>query len=168
MRIKGDTYRAIECFRSALKEQPKNADVLLNLARVLLNLGFMDDAIYLAKKAIDTQPPEQNTWLQHFMLGEILQISGQLEQAALHFQSSIDQNPNFHPALAHLKQLGQLEHEHSSNLYTVLVITLLCSSIVPYLYFAVIKEESSETANNITIHTRKGLFRRGMSRHRYR
>lgn len=49
-RIKGDARQSIECFRRALAVSPKNAEVLLNLARVLFNLQFLDDAIYLTRK----------------------------------------------------------------------------------------------------------------------
>lgn len=49
-RIKGDVRQSIECFRRALAVSPTNAEVLLNLARVLFNLQFLDDAIYLTRR----------------------------------------------------------------------------------------------------------------------
>lgn len=49
-RIKGDAGHAIECFRRALSISPTNADTLLNLARVLFNLQYLDDAISLTKR----------------------------------------------------------------------------------------------------------------------
>lgn len=49
-RIKGDTRQAIECFRKALAITPTNSDVLLNLARVLFHMQYLDDAIHLTRK----------------------------------------------------------------------------------------------------------------------
>lgn len=53
-RIKGDTKQAIECFRKALAISPTHSgghsDVLLNLARMLFHLQYLDDAINLTRK----------------------------------------------------------------------------------------------------------------------
>lgn len=54
-RIKGDARQSIECFRRALAVSPTNAEVLLNLARVLFNLQFLDDAIYLTRRSLEVQ-----------------------------------------------------------------------------------------------------------------
>ncbi|XP_043208521.1 tetratricopeptide repeat protein 17-like [Amphibalanus amphitrite] len=73
-RVKGDASKAIECFRRSLAVSPNNAEVLLNLARVLFNLQYLDDAIFLTRRSLEVQPPDQNAWLQHFTLGEILKV----------------------------------------------------------------------------------------------
>ena len=52
-RIKGDTSRSIECFRRALAVSPNNADILLNLARVLFLLQYLDDAIFLTRRSLE-------------------------------------------------------------------------------------------------------------------
>ena len=54
-RIKGDTYKSIECFRRALAVSPNNADILLNLARVLFNLQYLDDAIFLTRRSLEVK-----------------------------------------------------------------------------------------------------------------
>ena len=54
-RIKGDTYKSIECFRRALAVSPNNADILLNLARVLFNLQYLDDAIFLTRRSLEVR-----------------------------------------------------------------------------------------------------------------
>lgn len=51
-RIKGDTKEAIECFRRSLTKSPTNPDVLLNLARTLFHINYLDDAIYLTKQCV--------------------------------------------------------------------------------------------------------------------
>ncbi|KAK3927930.1 Tetratricopeptide repeat protein 17 [Frankliniella fusca] len=68
-RIKGDTQKSIECFRRALAVSPDNAEVLLNLARVMLNLQYWDDALKLTVWSLDKT--DKNAWQQHFTLGEI-------------------------------------------------------------------------------------------------
>ena len=67
-RIKGDTQASIECFRRALAVSPNNAEILLNLARVLFNLQYLDDAIFLTRRSLEVQPPDQNAWQQHFQV----------------------------------------------------------------------------------------------------
>ena len=67
-RVKGDTHKSIECFRRALAVSPNNAEILLNLARVLFNLQYLDDAIFLTRRSLEVQPPDQNAWMQHFQL----------------------------------------------------------------------------------------------------
>ena len=72
-RIKGDTQASIECFRRALAVSPNNAEILLNLARVLFNLQYLDDAIFLTRRSLEVQPPDQNAWQQHFQVDSVNQ-----------------------------------------------------------------------------------------------
>jgi hypothetical protein len=44
-------------------------------ARVLFNLQYLDDAIFLTRRSLEVQPPDQNAWQQHFQLGEILKVT---------------------------------------------------------------------------------------------
>merc|ERR1719394_1100441 len=104
-RIKGDTQASIECFRRALAVSPNNAEILLNLARVLFNLGYLDDAIFLTRRSLEVQPPDQNAWQQHFQLGEILKAYGHFQEAALHLRHVLELRPNHEPALAILKDM---------------------------------------------------------------
>lgn len=79
-RIKGNTQNSIECFRKALSISPNNPEVLLNMARVLFNLQYLDDAIFLTRRSLVMQTSTQNTWLQHFTLGEILKAYGHYQE----------------------------------------------------------------------------------------
>ena len=139
LRIKGNTYHSIECFRKALAIAPNNADVLLNLARLLHNLKYLEDAVYLTRKSLEMQPSDQNCWLQHFTLGEILRSTGDVEQATTHFRNALDLNPSFHPAELHLRELGYSQSA-GTHLYTIFLIGVLVSSILPFIYFTVISE----------------------------
>ena len=60
--------------------------VLHNLARLLLTLQYLDDALFLARRSLELQAPDRNAWQQHFTLGEILKAYGHHQEAALHFK----------------------------------------------------------------------------------
>ena len=140
-RIRGNTYHSIECFRKALANSPNNADVLLNLARVLFNLNYLQDAIYLTRRSLEMQPADHNCWLQHFTLGEILKASGELEEAGTHFRHALDLNPSFHPAEMHLREIGG-PLTTATNAYTFLIIGLLVVIVLAVVYFMTLASDS--------------------------
>ena len=47
---------------------PNNAEILHNLARVLFNLQYLDDAIFLTRRSLEVQPHDQSAWQQHFQV----------------------------------------------------------------------------------------------------
>jgi len=57
---------------------PHNAEVLLNLARVLLVQHYLDDATYLARRSLELQPPDRNAWEQYLTLGQIFKVDDKL------------------------------------------------------------------------------------------
>lgn len=134
-RVKGSTSLAVECFRKALIINPNHPDVLLNLARVLFNLGYKEDALVLAKQSLDNKSSDQNTWLQHFTLGEIHQAMSRREDAGYHFRQVLDLNPNFQPAERHLHQLGMGDSfSYNATLYTFVIILTLFLLVFVVLY----------------------------------
>ena len=141
-RIKGDTRASIECFRRALAVSPNNAEILLNLARVLFNLQYLDDAIFLTRRSLEVQPPDQNAWQQHFQvkthklqtslsviltitirfqLGEILKAYGHFQEAALHLRHVLELRPNHEPALEILREM-EATPDSTVHVYTLLII----------------------------------------------
>lgn len=122
-RIKGNTLHAIECFRKVLSHSPGNVDALLNLARLLLQLHYLDDALYLTQTSLSKLPNHQNAWLHHFTLGEIHKAYGHYQKAIYHFQLTLELKPGFEPA----KTLLQEVETHPSNTITncTFVIILL-------------------------------------------
>ena len=140
-RIRGNTYHSIECFRKALAHSPNNADVLLNLARVLFNLNFLQDAIYLTRQSLEMQASDHNCWLQHFTLGEILKSNGNLEEAGVHFRQALELNPTFHPAEVHLRDIG-LPSPSPTNTYTFLVIGFLVVIVLAVVYFMALASDN--------------------------
>ncbi|XP_077998415.1 uncharacterized protein LOC144451450 [Glandiceps talaboti] len=134
-RVKGSTLLAIECFRKALSIQPNNPDILINLARVLFNLQYLEDAVYLTRRSLDMKSPEQNTWLQHFTLGEILKSLGHYQEAAEHLRHAQELNPTFHPIRLHLDDM-QSTPNSSATIYTVIIIGCLIIGVLVGLHLA--------------------------------
>lgn len=132
-RIKGNTYQAIECFRRALSLSPDNSDVLLNLARILFNLKYYDDAIFLTRESLKKKREEQDAWLQHYTLGEIHKAIGQYPEAILHFKKVLELNPSFHAAEVYLRELKSVSSSHA-NLYTIMIIAVLSVLVLVVLY----------------------------------
>lgn len=128
-RIKGDSQKSIECFRRALAVSPHNAEVLLNLARVLLNLQYLDDAIYLTRRSLEVQPPDKNAWQQYYTLGEIFKAYGHYQEASLHLRHSLELKPEFEPAIAALKDMESIP-ETTVHIYTLLIIICLVLGVL--------------------------------------
>ena len=135
-RIKGNTQLAIECFRKALSIAPDHPDLLLNLARIMFNLKFYDDAIFLAKRSLHMKSSEHNSWLQYFTLGEVYKALEKYEEAAFYFRKSLDVNPSLHVAEMQLRELG-LFQQYSVNIYTVLIILALISIVLLVIYYLI-------------------------------
>lgn len=133
-RIKGNTQYAIECFRKALHISSDHPDLLLNLARVLFNLKFYDDAVFLAKRSLHMKSSDSHAWLQYFTLGEVYKALEKYEEAAFYFRKSLQKNPGLHVAEMHLKELG-MDRQYSVNVYTVLIILTLVSVVLFLIYY---------------------------------
>eukprot|EP00095_Tigriopus_kingsejongensis_P007637 snap_masked-scaffold1040_size68023-processed-gene-0.10 protein:Tk07637 transcript:snap_masked-scaffold1040_size68023-processed-gene-0.10-mRNA-1 annotation:"tetratricopeptide repeat protein 17" len=152
-RIKGDTQKSIECFRRALAVSPNNADILLNLARVLFNLQYLEDAIFLTRRSLEVQPPDQNAWLQHFQLGEILKAYSHYQEAALHLRHVLELKPNYGPALLALREMEAIP-DSSVHVYTILIIVLLVSAVLVWILITldgVPAHEEGEVANGSAV-----------------
>lgn len=128
-RIKGDAKQSIECFRRALAVSPADAEVLLNLARVLFNLQYLDDAIHLTRRSLDVQPPDRNAWQQYLTLGQIFKAYGHFQESILHLRHAHELFPQHEP----IKQaLRDVENIPSSPLhfYTILIIVCLVMGVL--------------------------------------
>ncbi|RZB40934.1 tetratricopeptide repeat protein 17-like [Asbolus verrucosus] len=128
-RIKGDAEKAIECFRRALAVSPHNAEVLLNLARVLFTLQYLDDAIYLTRRSLEVQPPDKGAWQQYFTLGEILKAYGHYQEASIHLKHTLELRPGFEPAQIALKEMEGLPTA-SIHIYTLVIIICLVLGVL--------------------------------------
>lgn len=127
-RIKGNAGHAIECFRRALSIAPTNADTLLNLARVLFNLQYLDDAISLTKRSLEVHPPERSAWQQYFTLGEIFKAYGQLSDAIFHLKQALALHPQYEPIRRLIAEAEKIEFASNTmrmQFYTGLIIVVL-------------------------------------------
>ena len=136
-RIQGNTFYAIECFRKALALKPENSDVLLNLARILFNLKYHDDAIFLTKESLKRSNLPQETWLQHYTLGEIYKAMGKYQDSGNHLRRALEINPSFQAAEVHLRELKNTSSIHA-NLYTILIIVVLIIIVLVVIHKLII------------------------------
>jgi len=156
-RIKGDTQASIECFRRALAVSPNNAEILLNLARVLFNLQYLDDAIFLTRRSLEVQPHDQSAWEQHFQLGEILKAYGHFQEAALHLRHVLELRPNHQPALLILKEM-EASPDSTVHVYTMLIIVCLVLGVLGWI-LSTLDATLAEEQENAPFHRNKSLSR---------
>jgi uncharacterized protein YpmB len=131
-RVKGDNFRAIECFRRALAVSPNNAEILLNMARVLFHLQFLDDAIFLTRRSLEVQPPDKNAWPQHFQLGEILKAYCHYQEASLHLRHVLELKPDHEPAIKALKEMESIP-DATVHIYTIIIIVVLVLAVLLWI-----------------------------------
>ncbi|XP_078047180.1 tetratricopeptide repeat protein 17 [Augochlora pura] len=155
-RIKGDAQRSIECFRRALAVSPHNAEVLLNLARVLLVQQYLDDATYLARRSLELQPPDRNAWEQYLTLGQIFKAYGHYQEAAIHLRHALELKPDLSEAAEALREVESLPAA-SINTYTLLIIICLVLGVLLVVLSNVEGDEDSTLVN--------GQLQRPVQRH---
>lgn len=127
-RIKGDSGKSIDCFRSALILDPTNADALHDLSRVLYSLQYFDDAIFLARRSVESQANAPNKWRSYFTLGEIYRSYGQFQQSLLYFRRALELFPEHEPIAKAIKSLEDLSTVNLQH-YTIVIITFLVCDI---------------------------------------
>ncbi|KAF7992742.1 hypothetical protein HCN44_005086 [Aphidius gifuensis] len=134
-RIRGNAQRSIECFRRALAVSPHNAEVLLNLARVLMVLQYLDDATYLARRSLELQPPDRNAWEQYLTLGQIFKAYGHHQEAAVHLRHALELKPDLPDAAEALKEVESSPTValQPYTLYIIIVLTLFVLVAVVHL-----------------------------------
>uniref|UniRef100_A0A182JZ39 Uncharacterized protein n=1 Tax=Anopheles christyi TaxID=43041 RepID=A0A182JZ39_9DIPT len=144
-RIKGDARHSIECFRSALALAPTNAEVLLNLARVLFNLQYLDDAIHLTRRSLEVQPRDRSAWRQYFTLGEIFKAYGHFQESVNHLRQALELYPQYEPIK---KAIADVENISASSLhiFTVIIIIFLVMCV---LYVILSSNESSQNNHEL-------------------
>lgn len=132
-RVKGNTQYAIECFRRALSISPHNPDILLNLGRVLYNLKFYNDTIFLIKLSLQQDQTHSETWLQHYTLGEAYKAVMDYPSAIFHFKKALEYNPTLHMAEAHVREMER--QNGITSLYTAFIILTLASLVLILMYY---------------------------------
>ncbi|XP_050074771.1 uncharacterized protein LOC126562339 [Anopheles maculipalpis] len=144
-RIKGDARHSIECFRGALAMAPTNAEVLLNLARVLFNLQYLDDAIHLTRRSLEVQPRDRSAWRQYFTLGEIFKAYGHFQESVNHLRQALELYPQYEPIK---KAIADVENISASSLhiFTIIIIVFLVMCV---LYVILSSNESNQNSHEL-------------------
>ncbi|XP_035784690.1 uncharacterized protein LOC118462792 isoform X2 [Anopheles albimanus] len=157
-RIKGNARLSIECFRRALAIAPSNAEVLLNLARVLFNLQYLDDAIHLTRRSLEVQPRDRSAWQQYFTLGEIFKAYGHFQEAVNHLRQALELYPQYEPIK---KAIADVEHISTSSLhiFTIIIIVFLVMCV---LYVILSSSDGNSNSQDLDLKTSRH-FNRAMA-----
>lgn len=84
---------------------------------------------------------EYNCWLQYFIFGEILRVSGDLEEATIYFRYVLDFNLVFELVEVYLREIG-LSSIFIINIYIFLIIGLFVVVVLVIVYFMTLISES--------------------------
>ena len=115
---KGNTYliedrpfAAIEEFRSAIQKGANDPVLFRNLAIVLYDLGFMDEAIVEMKKALDLSPYAISFQME---LGVIFLAQSNLDKAKDQFLAVLKRNPGFADAYYYLGEIFHRKKDYDT------------------------------------------------------
>jgi tetratricopeptide (TPR) repeat protein len=96
---KGEVENAMSAVQEARKIDPKDINMLLTEANLLLKLDKKDEFAALMKEAILQDP---NNAMLHFNVGVINQEQGNLEEAKSYYNEAIELDPNYADAYINL------------------------------------------------------------------
>jgi cell division septation protein DedD len=100
--IEDRPFAAIEEFRTAIQKGANDPVLFRNLAIVLYDLGFMDEAIVEMKTALDLSPYAISFQME---LGIIFLAQGNLDKAKDQFLTVLERNPGFADAYYYLGEI---------------------------------------------------------------
>ena len=103
---KGEEDKALELSRQALQVNPKNMYAHALQGEVHFRRGDLDRAMELYRQA--ELLPSEKRWQQASaknIMGRILSAEGRKEEALVHYQGAIEQDPTFRPAYDNLGSL---------------------------------------------------------------
>ncbi len=96
---KGEVENAMSAVKEARKIDPKDINMLLTEANLLLKLDKKDEFAALMKEAIIQDP---NNAMLHFNVGVINQEQGNMEEAKGYYNKAIELDPNYADAYINL------------------------------------------------------------------
>lgn len=92
---------AVDCYKQVLLRDPKNEQVVRDLADAYSHNGQFDQAMRVYSEAVKAQPKDSVSWND---MGLLLMREGKLDEAISHYQSALNANPRFVPAMVNLAQ----------------------------------------------------------------
>ncbi|KAI8127697.1 hypothetical protein FF38_11259 [Lucilia cuprina] len=138
-RIIGDPVQAIKCFRRSLDISPAASEVMYDLAKVLYNLQYLDDAIHMARRSIEFQAPPYTAWRQYLLLGDIMKTYGDLRISIHYYRLALELNPTQELIL---RSLNEAEQRPTATLhvYTIVIIVILVIMVLIVILTSMITE----------------------------
>jgi len=103
----GDMAQAEEWFRQALQLKPDDTHSLVCLGYVLKEQGRFAEARVALRKAINTSHEESDVHETYYLLGQISEQQGDLEDAARQFSAALQRRPEFTRACKDLCRIYQ-------------------------------------------------------------
>lgn len=95
----GNLPEAARLFRTVIKSQPQDAQVMYLLGIIYGQLGNYDSSMQYLKRSLQLNPSDANIY---FALGLITQLSGGSDESIDYFQKSLSLSPNNSEACKHL------------------------------------------------------------------
>ncbi len=125
MHVAVDLLAAERCFRRATEVQPDFAHALYNLSQTLIELGRIEEGVDVCGRAIVLMP--QNASREHVARAYI--HLGRTEEAIVHYQKWLSEEPDNPILKHHLAALMQPDHsERASDAYVESVFDRFASS----------------------------------------
>uniref|UniRef100_A0A1A9W940 Uncharacterized protein n=1 Tax=Glossina brevipalpis TaxID=37001 RepID=A0A1A9W940_9MUSC len=161
-RIIGDAVEAVKCFRRALDISPTESEIMFNLGKVLYNLQYLDDAIYMTRRSIEFQSPTHTVWPQYYMLGEILRTYGDIQGSLHYYRLALELNPT-HELI--VKALRDIDNKPTTGIHTytiVIIVTLVIAVLSVIVTCSVLDEHRGNADGRVSIASNQRSFHRNM------
>lgn len=114
---KGDYLQAEKILEDALINHPKNANIKISLASILIGIDNQTvKGVRLLEDVLSSQPTDEMWVKAHNLLGLAELRDGKMNRAEIHFQQSLDKDKNFVPALTNFGILNMLRNNYSAAL----------------------------------------------------
>lgn len=105
-RTYADRVSAQKHFKFILKKEPKNLEVLVQLAASYAEMGDEENAFHYCNQALKIDKHYRDAYI---LKGKIYDAGGNLKFAISSFETAIQQDPDFYPAYLYLGELYQYE-----------------------------------------------------------
>jgi tetratricopeptide (TPR) repeat protein len=89
--LDGNSDKMVKAFKTALKLDPGNVNLLSSLGDIYIKLNKADDAIQMFRKATRLDPKNANLWVR---LGDIYRSIDRINDARKAYKAAIDLEPN--------------------------------------------------------------------------
>lgn len=128
----GDMAQAEECFRQALQLKPDDTPALVCLGYVLKEQGRLAEARVALRKAINTSHAQADVHETYYLLGQISEQQGDLEDAVRQYGAALELRPEFSRACKDLCRIYQQQGNTDAVRATLQQCVALRPELVDY------------------------------------